>query len=351
MPGKKKEHTLSDQLQQLPYPAFELNEQGRFISRNKTVNPRLVPIRMQTAIDTYLSAADRKRLEELPVGMEALIDLQQLGPHGAIALRQPNGYLIAMRNLTAHLLNSLQQRGTDAPSFFSGVEQQIHSLYTNGDGLPKELRVLRKNFRKMLRYHLDMTMYLHYTGDTLAPSETFEAATLINSLLNHACRLLRPNGFRSELQTVEGPVFVHGSADELRYAVATMVASAAEHLRETHRLSILSSVLEQEYLVSVLFEPLFEGALYQAALSGRFEEGLSTAYANLFFVLRLLRKLAESNGWRFSIANAGHSEGFLRMTLALPLAEEQPLLFNEPPDSLPLLELLLSFAFPSPDED
>lgn len=345
------EDALSKGLQQLPYPAFGVNEEGKFISRNKAANPRLIPIRMRSMLDRYLSGADQKRIEALQVGEETLIDLQYFCAHGAIIYRCTDGYWIAMRDLTAHLLACVRQSGEEVPPFFSAIEQQIRSLHDKQEQLPKELRVLRENFRHMLRYHTEMAMYLHYTVEKLEPGTVCEVTSPLGGLLTCANKILRPNGFRAEIQSAEGPVYVCGTVDEIRYAAALMIACAAEHLRDRRHFAIHSQVLGEEYIFSVLFEPLLEGKLYRTALSGRYEEGLSSAFGTLFFQLLLLSRLANANGWRFSVVNAGNAEGFLRMTLALPLTDERPLLLNEIPNPLPLMKMMLSFMFPSEDED
>lgn len=343
-------NALSQELQQLPYPAYLLDEEGTFISRNKAANPRLLPIRMRSMIDRYLSCADRKRVEKLNVGEEVPVDIQFIGTHGAIVYRCADGYWIAMRNLIAHLLTCVQQSGKEMPPFFSAIEQQISGLHAEGERLPEELHVLRENFRNTLRYHTEMTMYLHYTSEQLEPGKVCEVTAPLKGLLTRAEKFLRPNGFRPNIQTVEGPVFVNGEAEEIRYATALMIACAAEHLRDQRHLSMQSVKLEEEYLFSVLFEPLPEGELYRVILSGEYEKGLPSAFGTLFFQLLLLKNLANAKGWRFSVVNAGNREGFLRMTLALPLTDRRPLRLSEAQDPLPLLKVLLSFLFPSEDE-
>ena len=344
------ENTLSEGWQQLPYPAYRLDEEGRFLSRNKSANPRILPIRMRSAIDRYLSGADRKRVEALQVGEEALVDLQFFGAHGAIVYRCQGGYWVAMRDLTTHLLNCVQQSGREIPPFFTAIEQQIQSLREEKEQFPKELKLLRENYRRMLRYHSEMTMYLHYTGGDLEPCEVCEITSPLAGLLESAEKVLRPNGFRPGIQLEERPAYVRGDTREIRYAAALMIACAAEHLRDKQHFSIHSRMFGEEYLFSVLFEPLPEGKLYHTLLSGRYEEGLCSAFGTLFFQLLLLKTLATANGWRFSAVNEGNREGFLRMTLALPLTDRRPLQLNEPPDPLPLLKQLLSFLFPLEDE-
>lgn len=345
-----KENTLSEGWQQLPYPAYRLDKEGKFISRNKAANPRILPIRMRSAIDRYLSGADRKRVEALQVGEETLVDIQFFGAHGAIVYRCRDGYWVAMRDLITHLLNCVQQSGREIPPFFTSIEQQIQSLREEKEQFPRELKLLRENFRRMLRYHSEMTMYLHYTGEPLEPCEVCEITSPLAGMLESAEKVLRPNGFRPGIQLEEKPVYVRGDTQEIRYAAALMVACAAEHLRDKQHFSIHSRVFGEEYLFSVLFEPLPEGKLYHTLLTGRYEEGLSSAFGTLFFQLLLLKTLATANGWRFSAVNEGNREGFLRMTLALPLTDRRPLQLNETPDPLPLLKLLLSFLFPLEDE-
>lgn len=345
--NQTKKNALSQELQQLPYPAYQLDEKGTFISRNKAANPRLLPIRMRSTIDRYLSFADRKRVKNLQVGEEVPVDLQFFGTHGAIVYRCADGYWIAMRDLITHLLTCVQKSGKEMPPFFSAIDQQIRSLHAEGEQLPEELHVLQENFRHILRYHTEMTMYLHYTSDKLGPGKVCEVTAPLKGLLIRAEKILRPNGFRLDIQLAEGPIHVCGEMDEIRYAAALMIACAAEHLRNRQHFSVFSKVLEGEYLFSVLFEPLPEGELYRAVLSGRYEEGLSSAFGTLFFQLLLLKNLASANSWRFSVVNAGSREGFLRMTLALPLTDRRPLLLSEMPDPLPLVKILLSFLFPS----
>lgn len=344
---QKAENNLPKEIQQLPYPAYRLDEKGAFISRNKAANPRLLPIRMRSMIDRYLSCADRKRVEKLHVGEEVQVDIQLIGTYGAIIYRCADGYWIAMRNLITHLLTCVQQSGGEMPPFFSSIDQQIRSLHAEEEQLPEELHVLRENFRSTLRYHTEMTMYLHYTSDQLEPGKVCEVTAPLKGLLTRAEKILRPNGFRPTVQIAEGPVWVSGEAEEIRYAAALMIACAAEHLRDQRHLSIQGVKLGEEYLFSVIFEPLPEGELYRTILSGQYEEGLSSAFGTLFFQLLLLKNLASVNGWRFSVVNAGNREGFLRMTLALPLTDKRPLLLNEASDPLPLVKILLSFLFPS----
>lgn len=344
--NQETKNALSEELQWLPYPAFVLNEEGQFISRNKAANPRLLPIRMRSMIDRYLSCADRKRLERLQVGEEILVDVQYSGTHGAIVYRCEDGYWIAMRNLIVHLMACVQQSGKEMPPFFSSLEQQLRNLQTGQELLPEEQHAMQRNFRHMLRYHTEMTMYLHYTADTLEKGGTSEITAPLNGLMASAERILRPNGFRPNIQMENGPYHVLGSADVIRYAAALMIACAAEHLRDKRHLSIQSNVLGEEYLFSVLFEPLPEGELYRTILSGNYEEGLSSAFGTLFFQLLLLKNLASINGWRFSVVNAGSREGFLHMILALPLTDRHPLRFHEASNPLPLMKLMLSFLFP-----
>lgn len=340
---------FSEGLKQLPYPAFGLDEKGTFVSRNKAANPRIFPIHLRTKIDRFLSGADQKRLEALQVGEEALIDVHFFGTHGTIVYRCRDGYWLAMRDLTTHLMACAQQNGKDIPPFFSAVEQQIRELQAKQEQFPEELHALRNNFQHMLRYHTEMTMYLHYTAEKQEQGGVCEVTSPLDGLITCAHKILHPNGFRPEIQFTEGPVYVCGGTDEIRYTAALMIACAAEHLRDRRHFAIHGRVLEEEYLFSVEFEPLLEGKLYQTALSGRFEEGLSSAFGTMFFQLLLLSRLANANGWRFSVVNAGNREGFLRMTLALPLTEQRPLLLNEIPDPLPLMKMTLSFLFPPED--
>lgn len=348
---QKTEESRSEGLEQLPYPAYQLDEKGRFISRNKAVNRRLFPIRLLSKLDRYLSRADQKRVRDLQVGEEVSVDLQYLGTHSAIVYRCVDGYWIAMRDLITHLLACVRQNGNEMPPFFTDIDQQIRDLHAKEEQNPEDLHILRDNYRHMLRYQTEMTLYLQCLEHHPEPDDVCEVTAPLNHLFIRAEKVLRPNGFRPDVRLAEGPVNVSGKADDIRYAVALMIACAAEHLRDRQHFSIFSNVLEGEYYFSILFEPLLEGELYRKVVSGRYEEGLSSAFGTLFFQLLLLSRLANANGWHFSVVNAGDREGFLRMTLALPVANRKPLCFNEVSDPLPLVKILLSFLIESEEEE
>ncbi len=339
-----------EDLDLLPYPAFLLNQDRLVTFRNKTVNTRLIPIRIHSRIDRYLSKHDRQKLIDLPIGQEIFVDMQMPDSYGAIVLRQKDGYCLAMRNITAHMIRHISDMAIHVPSFFGDVENQICNLRLATFRTPEEMRLVRRNYNRALRYQAEIATYFRITAGKLDHDTISEISTPVNTMLDCATKLLRPNGFRLSVLKTEAPVFARAAADDVRYAIATLLSIATENLRD-ERLRTECHILEGEYLISVTFEPLFDDQTYQGILSGYYrEELLDSPYRNMFFDLLLVQMLAETSRWRFSVTEAGCSKGVLCMILAIPLAEQQPLMLNSPPDSMPLLEMQLVNVLGAPEE-
>ncbi len=340
-PPQKAVDPVEEFLSQLPYPMLGLDEKRRLTSRNFSDTVNIHTPRKQASIDPLLSSADRKRLDSLADGEETVVELRGESTRSAIVARRRDGYLVALRDLTATLASKLARRGCEPPPFFRLTVGQIDRMRTQKDLSDEDLRTLRRNIKRMVRCNLELGMYLRFTEDLAEKTPLCDATAQLQRLLATALRMLNPNGFRPSVKLHDAPQYVRAASDELCYAAATLLSVAAEHTRSREFFQVRSDIFDDEYIFSVCFEPAFGEELRGLVLSGDYESGLETVCGGLFFDLLVLKKLAECNGWRFAVGRDGESEDVLRMMLLFPCTRSDALRLEEPSDCEPLLRLLL----------
>ncbi len=343
-PPRKAADPVEEFLKQLPYPMLGLDEKRRLTSRNFSDTVNIQTPRKQASIDPMLSSADRKKLESLEYGEETVIELRGESTRSAIVSRRRDGYLVALRDLTASLASKLARRGCDPPPFFRLTVEQIDRMRTQKVLSEEDLRTLRRNMKRMVRCNLELSMYLRFTEALTEKTPLCDATEQLRRLLATAIKMLTPNGFRPSVKLLDTPQYVRASADELCYAAATLLSIAAEHTR-SRIFNIRSDLFDDEYIFSVCFEPAFGEELRRLVLSGDYESGLETVCGSLFFDLLVLKKLAGLNGWRFAVGRDGESGDVLRMMLLFPCTRSDALRLEEPLDLEPLLRFLLLPAF------
>lgn len=335
----------------LPYPVYYLDEKRLIIRRNKNADPGRLSVHVRAKLDKYISAQDRKRVMELKVGEEIFVDLFFDSAYGALVMRLENGFLVALRNITAHMMRYVAELNIKLPTFFSNVVGQIESLRLATIHSKDELRRVRRQYYKAIRYQTCLAHYFENTSGKYRRETVSEVTTPIKTMLDVAVNKLRPNGIDLYIHMQNENSFVKASAEDVRYAVATLLSVAAENTYDG-RIRIESASLEGEYLFKIIFEPRVDEQTYKGILSGYYGgEMLQSVYGNTFFDLLLVQMLAEGNHWNFNIKEDGCSRGVLGMFLYIPLSDEKPLDLNCPPDSLPLLEIMLVNVLGPQDDD
>lgn len=137
------------------------------------------------------------------------------------------------------------------------------------------------------------------------------------------------------------PTFIQASADDVRYAVATLLSVAAENTFDG-RIRVESRTIENNYLFKIIFEPRVDDLTYDGMLAGYYSgDLLQSVHGNMFFDLLLVQMLAEGSCWDFCVEEEGCSRGVIGMSLYIPLSEVEPLLLNSPVDSSTLLDTML----------
>lgn len=325
----------------LPYPAYFLNEDRVVIHRNKNAKPSRLAVRVRSRIDNYISVQDKKRIIALKVGEEIFVDLFFEPAYGAIICKVANGYLVAVRHITAHMMSHITKIAKYIPPFFSNIMGQIESLRLATFQSREEMVKVRHQYFKVLRYQTTMARYFEYIAGKYSRDKVCEISTPMLNLLNEAAAKLRPNGVDLSLHVMLENVYVKASSYDFRYAVASLLSVAAENTFDG-RIRIESTVIEGEYLFKIVYNPRVDDQTYDGMLEGYYGgELLNTIHGNLFFDLLMVQMLAEGSGWKFSINEVGCSRGVLSMSLFVPLAEEDPSLLNCAPDSQALLEMML----------
>ena len=127
-PPQKAADSVEEFLSQLPYPMLGLDEKRRLTSRNFSDTVNIHTPRKQASIDPLLSSADRKKLDSLEDGEETVVELRGESTRSAIVARRRDGYLVALRDLTATLASKIARRGCEPPPFFRLTVGQIDRM-------------------------------------------------------------------------------------------------------------------------------------------------------------------------------------------------------------------------------
>ncbi len=330
-----------DDIELLPYPAYFMNENRIIVRRNKNAAPSRLAIMVRAKIDKYISNQDKKRIMALDIGEEIFVDLFFEPAYGAIICRVENGYLLAVRNVTAHMMQYIRNIIKNMPSFFENIEGQIESLRLAAFRSREEMVKVRHQYYKVLRYQNAVARYFENIAGKNTNDEICEITTSMNNLLNEAATKLRPNGVALSLRQPSHNVYVKASPKDLRYAAACLLSIAAENTYDG-RIRVESTTFEGEYMFKIVFEPRVDDQTYDGMLGGYYSgELLSTMHGNVFFDLLLVQMLAEKSGWNFSVTEVGCSRGVLGMTLFIPLDREDLTILNSPPDTSSFLEMML----------
>jgi len=330
-----------DDIELLPYPAYYLNEKRIVVRRNKNAVPSRLAILVRARIDKYVSVQDSKRIIDLKVGEEIFVDLFFEPAYGAIICRIENGYLVAVRNITAHMMQYIRRLTGQIPPFFGNIGSQIESLRLATFRSRDEMTKVRHQYYKVMRYQTALAYYFENIAGRDKRESVCEITTSMNNMLIDAANKLRPNGVDLVLHQPSKYIYVKASADDLRYAAATLLSIAAENTYNG-RIRVESMALEGDYMFKIIFEPRVDDLAYDGMIKGYYGgELLGTAYGNVFFDLLLVQMLAEKSGWNFSVTEIGCSRGVLGMSLFIPTVGEEPEMLNCPPDTSTLLEMML----------
>jgi len=330
-----------DDIELLPYPAYYLNENRVVIRRNKNAVPSRLAILVRARIDKYISVQDKKRIIDLQVGEEIFVDLFFEPAYGAIVCRIENGYLVAVRNITAHMMQYIRKITSHAPTFFGNIGSQIENLRLASFRSREEMTKVRRQYYKVMRYQTALAYYFQNIAGRNKRESVCEITTSLNTMLTDAANKLRPNGVDLVLRQPTNFIYVKAAADDLRYSAATLLSIAAENTYNG-RIRVESMSLEGDYMFKIIFEPRVDDETYDGMIEGYYGgELLGSVHGNVFFDLLLVQMLAEKNDWHFSVAEIGCSRGVLAMSLFIPIVGEEPEMLNCPPDTAPLLEMML----------
>ena len=330
-----------EDIELLPYPAYYLNENRIIVRRNKNASPSKIAVMVRARIDKYVSKNNQKRIIALEIGEEIFVDLFYEPAYGAIICRIENGYLMAIRNITAHMLQYISKVMKAIPPFFGNMTGQIESLRLATYQSREEMVKVRHQYNKVLRYQTALARYFDTVSGKEHRNDVCEITTSMNHLLDEAARKLRPNGVDLRLRQTFEHIYIKASSDDLRYAAACLLSIAAENTYDG-RIRVESMAIEGEYMFRIVFEPRVDDMTYDGILGGYYGgELLSTAHGHVFFDLLLVQMLAEKCGWYFSVTEVGCSRGVLSFSLFVPIAEEEPFALNCPPDTAPFLEMML----------
>lgn len=332
------------ELDLFPYPAVLLNDKRILTGRNQHVNTRILPLRVGVRFDRYLSRQDQQRLANLPIGGELFLDIRMPNVYGAIALRAEDGYLIALRDITAHMMRYVNDLTTNSVHFFGDLNEQVDTLQQVAARETDMFRQIRRNCRRTLRCQMELATYFRVTAGDLRKDQFCEVTELVHSVLSCAVKLLRPNGITlmDHLPKNSPSIIVRANFEDLRYAIAAMLSVAMTSLAGS-QITVDCHHTESQYTILMGFEPLISQQTLEQMLSGYYRgEVLNGMNRDLFFDLLLLQMLAETSGWHFYIHESGCSGGVLDMILSVPIeASEHPLMLRQPYDDSGLLDLFL----------
>lgn len=170
----------------LPYPVYFLNEGRLLLRRNKNADSGRITIHLRAKLDKYISGRDCKRVMELSVGEEIFVDLFFDSVYGAFVLRLENGYLLALRNVTAHMMRYVSELAIRIPSFFCNVEGQIENLRLANIRSQEEMKRVRHQYRKVIRYQISIAHYFESTSGRYKRDRISEIVTPVKLLLDTA---------------------------------------------------------------------------------------------------------------------------------------------------------------------
>lgn len=334
----------TQELDLLPYPVLVTNAERIITHRNPCVNTRELPLRRGASIDRYLSRVDRRKISELAVGEETFVDVRMPNAYGALVLRTVDGYYLALRNVTAHMLQYVQQLTDQTMLFYGQFDRQILAAQEKQAEQQAELDVMHRVYRRTLRSQVKLATYFRVTAGRKELTEFGELLAPVRSLLTAAEELLRAGGIRlATSQDVETKSqYVGTNAQDVRYALMTMLSIALEG-RASDRIMADYRRADGDFTVMISFEPTYEREIVDRILSGYYRGAeLGSFYGHTFFDLLLLQLLAEANGWRFSVTESGCNGGVLDMVLSIPLRSDRPpLSLHQPQDDESFLRLFL----------
>ena len=342
LPQSQVEAFTAEDIDLLPYPAFLLDENRIIIARNKASKMRTYNIYLRSKIDRHVPRKMVADIKNMEPGDELYLDLELENTYGAIIHRFNKGYCLAIRTITAYMMKYVSELAMKLPKFFSNVDNQIVNLRMAQFRTPDELVAVRRRHNQVLRYQTSMATYFALTSGKMKKGSISEISMPINNLIEGAVRILRPNGIVASTKLHEMLAFVEGSADTIRYAVATMISVAAENVARGH-FRIETRSMEGDFIILVSFEHMMDEELLRGFTSEYYcGDLLSGPYADAFFDLLLIQMLSEICGWKFSVGISGLYNNLIALTLYVPITHDEPFLLNSPPDSMPLLEVLLS---------
>lgn len=332
----------AEDLDLLPYPAFLLDNNRVITARNKASKMRVYNIHVRSKIDRHISRKMVNEIVKMNPGDELFLDFELENTYGAIIHRFTEGYCLAIRTITTHMMKYVSELAMKLPKFFSDVDNQIVNLRLAQFRTPEEMAKVRKRHNQVLRYQTSIATYFALTFGKMKKDGISEITTPINNLIEGAARILRPNGVVASTTLQERFAFVNGSADMIRYAVATMISVAAENVAHGH-FRIETKSVEGDFVILVSFEHMLDEELLRGFTSEYYcGELLNGPYADAFFDLLLIQMLAEVCGWKFTVGIAGLYNNLLALTLYVPITYDEPFQLNSPPDSMPLLEVQLA---------
>lgn len=341
LPQTQVDAFTAEDIDLLPYPAFLLDDNRVIIARNKASKMRTYNIYVRSKIDRHIPRKMISDISSMEPGDELFLDLELENTYGAILHRFREGYILAIRTITAYMMKYVSELAMKLPKFFSNVDRQIVNLRMAQFRTPDELVTVRKRHNQVLRYQTSIATYFALTSGKMPKGNISEISMPINNLIEGAARILRPNGVVASTNLHEMFAFVNGSADLIRYAVATMISVAAENVARGH-FRIETKSMEGDFIVRVSFEHMMDEELLRGFTSEYYcGDLLSGPYADAFFDLLLIQMLSEVCGWKFSVGISGLYNNLLALTLYVPITHDEPFLLNSPTDSMPLLEMQL----------
>lgn len=334
-----KERITEDDLQLLRYPALLLNEALVVTGRNRPC--AMFPIRKSCKITRYLFSRDILRLQKMTTGQVIRISLNVDGVYLVFAKKLGEGYLLALRTITALVWEKVGEKAAMLPTGNERIGDQLNVLRSSAESGSETEKTLRKNFLHTLRFQMVTANLLSAKMRSDLHPAVYELNGQVSVLMDESILLLKNAGFLPTYHPSDKPSYARIDVDALRFAVTELLVVSSE-TAIGGKVVVDSATGMDEFTVRFSFEPLMDDELYEGILSGEYSgELLRGAYSDVFFDLFLAQMICERNGWDFRVRSSGES-GVACLTVAIPTSNADALQVNCITESGDLVAAMLS---------
>lgn len=305
----------------LSYPALMIDKDYIIRYKNKLCTNRLIPLRIGTCIDKFVSPYDFNRIQEQKSGEVLRICIELPALYGVFCYRGDNCCLLGIRTLSVSLQNRIDELLRLNSDLTESVLCQLGVLSAKS-GEKGIAESIKNKSNRIIRSQQHISEFLRIVnGVKTTKTKVCDIVPILDTVLGSLKTTLRPLGIQIAYNMHIAPIChprVLLFETDFNMILCLMINNAIR-ISRTDKIQVDISVISDRIYISILTASVLSEKNAKTICQGEFEE---ETFFNpdgwMFFELSLINKLCEYYLWDFKVSAPGSDFSRLQFSLSLP---------------------------------